>query len=92
MTSEPTIVVPRDRFAFAQSLVEQGRFPSLVAVVRHALELVENEERAGCDRLEAIRADLAERASGPSVGGQEMAGLLAAWRSERDQGEDDHLA
>ena len=92
MTVKPTVSLTDQSHAFAQSLVAQGKFASLSAVVQHGLRLVEREEAESAARLEAIRADLERRAAQPSIELAELDARLAAWRAARDAGEDGDLA
>ena len=84
MTVKPTISLTDQAHEFARSLVDQGKFASLSAVVQHGLQLIQREEAEHQARLEAIRADLDRRAETPSQSTDEMDGRLAAWRAKRD--------
>lgn len=83
MTVKPTISLTDRAHEFARSLVENGKFASLSAVVQHGLQLIQREEAEHQARLEAIRADLDRRAETPSISTEEMDEQLAAWRAER---------
>ncbi|MGH6621879.1 MAG: ribbon-helix-helix domain-containing protein [Alphaproteobacteria bacterium] len=85
MTAKPTVSLTDRTFEFAKSLVAQGKFASLSAVVQYGLGLVEREEEEHRTRLEAIRADLARRAAQPSISTEKMDDLIAAWRADRDK-------
>ncbi|MDA1204970.1 MAG: type II toxin-antitoxin system ParD family antitoxin [Cyanobacteria bacterium] len=62
-----TLALSDDQDAFARSLVESSRFPSMSAVLQQGLDLLWQEHAdAQADRA-ALRALLAERAGGPFV-------------------------
>ena len=84
MTVKPTISLTDQAHEFARSLVDQGKFASLSAVVQHGLQLIQREEAEHKARLDAIRADLDRRAETPSLSTDEMDEQLAAWRTKRD--------
>lgn len=92
MTAKRTISLTDQGYTFAKSLVEQGRFASLSAVLQHGLLLVEQSEAEHQARLDAIRGELDRRADQPSISTGEMDVLLTRWRAERDAGELDDLA
>lgn len=83
MTVKPTISLTDQAHEFAKSLVAQGKFASLSAVVQYGLRLVAREEEEHRARLEAIRADLDRRAAEPSISTEEMDSQIAAWRAQR---------
>lgn len=85
MTVKPTVSLTDRTYEFAKSLVSQGKFASLSAVVQYGLGLVEREEEEYRARLDAIRADLARRAAQSSMSTEEMDGRIAAWRADRDK-------
>jgi antitoxin ParD1/3/4 len=69
-----------DQHAFAKTLVESGRFPSVSAVVQQGLDLLRQQEMdAQADRA-ALRALLTERAEGPFVTADALRARLAARR------------
>jgi antitoxin ParD1/3/4 len=79
MTIKSSISFRDDQHAFAKTLVESGRFPSVSAVVQQGLDLLRQQDAdAAADRA-ALLALLAERASGPFV----SADTLRAQRAER---------
>ncbi len=83
MTMKPTISLTDQAHEFARSLVDQGKFASLSAVVQHGLQLIQREEAEHQARLEAIRTDLDRRAETPSMSTGEMDKKLNTWRAER---------
>jgi antitoxin ParD1/3/4 len=79
MTVKSSISLRDDQHAFAKTLVEGGRFPSVSAVVQQGLDLLRQQDAdAAADRA-ALLTLLAERASGPFV----PADTLRAQRAER---------
>ena len=79
MTIKSSISLRDDQHAFAKTLVEGGRFPSVSAVVQQGLDLLRQQDAdAAVDRA-ALLALLAERASGPFVTGD----TVRAQRAER---------
>ena len=83
MTVKPTISLTDQAHDFARSLVDEGKFASLSAVVQHGLQLIQREEAEHQARLAAIRADLGRRAATTSISTEEMDEELAAWRAGR---------
>ncbi|CAM5553569.1 hypothetical protein FALB51S_00076 [Frigidibacter albus] len=78
MTVKSSISLRDDQHAFAKTLVEGGRFPSVSAVVQQGLDLLRQQDAdAAADRA-ALVALLAERARGPFV----SADTLRAQRAE----------
>jgi antitoxin ParD1/3/4 len=88
MTVKPSVSLSDDQHAYARSLVDQGRFPSISAVLQHGLELL--RERHDAERLEAeaLRALLARRREGPRLPAEEMDRRVEAIveRKRRDLG------
>lgn len=81
MTIKSSISLRDDQHAFAKALVEGGRFPSVSAVVQQGLDLLRQQDAdAQADRA-ALRALLAERASGDFISADTLRGRLAARRS-----------
>lgn len=65
MTVKTSISLTDSQDAFARALVEQGRYPSLSAVLQHGLELLRSEREREAAELAALRAVLDARAAGP---------------------------
>jgi antitoxin ParD1/3/4 len=81
MTIKSSISLREDQHAFAKALVEGGRFPSVSAVVQQGLDLLRQQDAdAQADRA-ALRALLAERASGAFISADTLRARLAARRS-----------
>lgn len=79
MTVKSSISLRDDQHAFAKTLVEVGRFPSVSAVVQQGLDLLRQQDADAVADRAALLALLAERASGPFV----SADALRAQRAER---------
>lgn len=83
MTIKSSISLRDDQHAFAKALVEDGRFPSVSAVVQQGLDLLRQQDAdAAADRA-ALKLLLARRAEGPFVTGADLRGALAARRTRR---------
>lgn len=81
MTIKSSISLRDDQHAFAKSLVEGGRFPSVSAVVQQGLDLLRQQDAdAQADRA-ALRALLAERAAGPFITGDDLRARVETRRS-----------
>lgn len=77
MTIKSSVSLRDDQHAFARTLVENGRFPSVSAVVQQGLDLLRQQEMdAQADRA-ALRALLVERAGGPFVSTEVLRARLA---------------
>ena len=83
MTIKSSISLRDDQHAFARALVDDGRFPSVSAVVQQGLDLLRQRDTdAQADRT-ALQVLLAERATGPFVTGDDLRKDLAARRAAR---------
>ena len=71
MSVKASVSLSNQQDAFARELVRQGRFASVSAVVQHGLELIRAETEAREAELSALRALIAERASGTFVSADE---------------------
>lgn len=81
MTIKSSISLRDDQHAFAKALVDGGRFPSVSAVVQQGLDLLRQQDAdAQADRA-ALRALLAERASGTFLSGDALRAQLISRRS-----------
>jgi antitoxin ParD1/3/4 len=87
MTVKPTISLTDQSHALIKSLVESGRFASVSAAIQYGILLLEREEAEHQARLDAIAADLEQRAASPSLSMAEMTARLEAWRRERSDEE-----
>jgi antitoxin ParD1/3/4 len=68
MSVKASVSFTAQQAAFARQLVEEGRYPSLSAVVQRGLELLRAETEAREAELAALRALLAARAGDETVG------------------------
>ena len=68
MTAKTSISLTDTQEAYARSLVERGRYPSLSAVLQHGLELLRAEGEAADAEIAALRALLEDRRRGAFVG------------------------
>lgn len=81
MTIKSSISLRDDQHAFAKTLVEGGRFPSVSAVVQQGLDLLRQQDAdAAMDRA-ALHALLAERAAGPFVSADTLRAQLSVRRA-----------
>lgn len=83
MSVKSSISLTAQQDAFARSLVEQGRFASVSAVIQNGLDLLRQQTEAQEAETAALRAVLRERRDGPFVSGQEMQARLAAMVDDR---------
>jgi len=72
MTVKPTISLTDHGYHFAKSLVENGKFASVSAVMQYGLRLVEREDEEHSTHLESIRNNLEHRANEPTLTGQDI--------------------
>lgn len=89
MTVKPTISLTDQGYAFAKTLVEEGKYASVSAVLQHGLRLVENEEEKRQVQLEALRRDLDERDKGPFISSAEMKDYVQSMLTARRDLQDD---
>lgn len=67
MSVKASVSFTASQAAFARRLVEEGRYPSLSAVVQRGLELLRAETEAREAELAALRALLADRRAEETV-------------------------
>ncbi len=72
MSIKSSISLSDQQDAFARSLVEQGRFSSVSAVIQNGLELLRQKTEAQEVETAALKALLSAREQGPFVTGSEM--------------------
>ena len=85
MTIKSSISLRDDQHAFARSLVEEGRFPSVSAVVQQGLDLMRQRDADTQADRAALRALLEERMSGPFLSGDALRKRLATRRTARSE-------
>lgn len=84
MSVKASVSVTASQAEFARRLVEEGRFPSLSAVVQRGIELLRAETEAREAELAALRGLFAARAAEEAVGlGQGRAATEAAVAAKR---------
>ncbi|WP_323767051.1 type II toxin-antitoxin system ParD family antitoxin [Marinovum sp.] len=83
MSVKASISLTEAQEAYARSLVAEGRYPSLSAVLQQGLELL----RSQSETTDALRALLAERQGGgfvtPEEGRARTRAMIARKRAER---------
>ena len=72
MSVKLSISLSDQQDAFARSLVEQGRYSSVSAVIQNGLELLRQKTEAEDAETAALKVLLAERLDGPFVSAAEM--------------------
>lgn len=71
--------------AFARSLVEQGRFSSVSAVIQNGLDLLRQRTEADEAETTALKVLLADRLQGDFISRQEMNTRVAAMIDKKRQ-------
>jgi antitoxin ParD1/3/4 len=79
MTVKSSISLRDDQHAFAKTLVQGGRFPSVSAVVQQGLDLLRQQDADAQAERAALQTLLAERAGGRFI----SADALRAQRAVR---------
>jgi len=83
MSVKASVSVTASQAAFARTLVESGRYPSLSAVVQRGLELLRAETEVREAELAALRGLLAAREGGETVAPGESRSATEAMIAER---------
>lgn len=78
MTAKPSVSLTDDQFAYARSLVESGRFPSISAVLQHGLEALRAGEEAVEAEQAALRTLIERRRAGHFLTMEESQARIAA--------------
>ena len=88
MTVKYSVSLTDEQHAFAKSLVEAGRYPSLGAVLRQGVDLL--RQKMNTEKLEtaALRALLLRRREGAFVGAEEMDARLKAMIADKRRAHD----
>lgn len=71
MTVKTSISLTDAQEAYARKLVDDGRYPSLSAVLQQGLEMLRLETEAKDAEIAALKALLEERAKGPFISMEE---------------------
>lgn len=67
MTVKASISLTDEQEAYARSLVEAGRFPSLSAVLQRGLEMLRTDDEMRQAEIAALRSLIDQRRAGPFV-------------------------
>jgi len=67
MTVKTSISLTDDQEAYARSLVEAGKYPSLSAVLQRGLEMLRRDNEVHDAEVAALRALIDQRRAGPFV-------------------------
>ena len=85
MTVKSSISLTNEQHAFAKTLVETGRFPSVSAVLQQGVDLLRRQmEDEGLERA-ALAEVMAQRRSGAFVSGDEMESRLRRMPDKKRQ-------
>jgi antitoxin ParD1/3/4 len=89
MTAKTSISLTDAQEAYARTLVERGRYPSLSAVLQHGLELLRVQQEAEEAELAALRALLDDRSRGTFIsmneGRKNTERMIAARRAKANR-------
>ena len=87
MTAKASISLTDDQEAYARSLVENGQYPSLSAVLQRGLDMLRRESEMRDAELEALRSLIDQRRAGAfvdiDVGEAETRAMLTRKRNVR---------
>lgn len=87
MTAKTSISLTDDQEAYARSLVENGQYPSLSAVLQRGLDMLRRESEMRDAELEALRSLIDQRRAGAfvdiDVGEAETRAMLTRKRNVR---------
>ncbi len=91
MTVKSSVSLTDRQAAFARSLVDEGRYPSISAVVQQGLDLLRQKTESEEEGTAALRTILRERAEGAIVSSGEMQLRVSRMleRKRREHGLDD---
>ena len=67
MTVKTTISLTDEQDAYARTLVAEGRYPSVSAVLQRGLEMLRRDNETHSAEIQALQALIDERRSGPFV-------------------------
>ena len=77
MTIKSSISLTDEQHAFARTLVEAGRFPSVSAVLQHGVEVLRQQMEGDALERAALADLLTKRRSGKFISGSAMDARLA---------------
>lgn len=72
MTVKSSVSLTDQQAAFVRSLVDQGRYSSVSAVIQQGIDLLRRQTEADEAELAALRAFFEERAKGPFLSMEEF--------------------
>ena len=85
MSIKSSISLTDQQDAFARSLVESGRYPSMSSVLQQGLELLRQKTEAESAETAALRELVEQRLKGPRVGARDMEDRVAAMIERKRQ-------
>jgi antitoxin ParD1/3/4 len=85
MTVKSSISLSDDQHAFARTLVEAGRFPSVSAVLQQGVDLLRRQMEDEALERAALADVMAQRRSGAFVTGDEMESRLLGMMDKKRQ-------
>jgi len=86
MSVKSSISLTDQQDAFARSLIEQGRYPSLSAVLQNGLDLLRQKTEAEETETAALKVLLQERSQGAFVSAAQMEDRLNTLIAGKRQG------
>jgi len=72
MTVKSSISLTDEQASFARTLVEQGRYASMSAVLQQGLELLRLKTQTEDLKIEVLQRLIADRRAGPVISAEEM--------------------
>lgn len=85
MTVKSSISLADEQHAFAKTLVDAGRFPSMSAVLQQGIELLRQQMEAEAMERAALAEVLQQRRSGGFISGDKMDERIAAMLARKRQ-------
>ena len=85
MTVKSSISLTDEQHAFARTLVEAGRFPSVSAVLQQGVDLLRRQMEDEALERAALAEIMAQRRSGAFVSGEEMDSRLMRMLDKKRQ-------
>ena len=85
MTMKTSISLGDEQHAFAKTLVDAGRFPSMSAVMQQGVELLRQQMETEAMERAALAELLKQRRTGGFVSGDEMDERIAAMLARKRQ-------
>ncbi len=88
MTVKSSISLTDSQNAYARELVEQGKYPSVSAVLQQGLELLRQKSEAESLETEALRQIVTERREGEFIASTAMKDRLSAIATKKHASHD----